>query len=48
MEKWDALLLTAQEGIGRQYDKDELDRDLDTLEQRLETITRQVFEGGVT
>jgi predicted HTH domain antitoxin len=33
MEKWDFLLLTAQEGIDRQYDKDELDRDLDILER---------------
>jgi predicted HTH domain antitoxin len=31
MEKWDFLFLLAQEGISRQYDKDELDRDLDTL-----------------
>ena len=33
MEKWDFLLLLAQEGIPRQYDKDELDRDLATLDQ---------------
>jgi predicted HTH domain antitoxin len=33
MEKWDFLLLLAQEGICRQYDKDELDRDLVTLDR---------------
>ena len=32
MEKWDFLLLLAQEGIAKQYDKDELDRDLSILE----------------
>ena len=32
MEKWDFLLLLAQEGISRQYDKMELDRDLTTLD----------------
>jgi len=31
MEKWNFLLLLAQEGISRQYDKMELDRDLTTL-----------------
>jgi len=31
MEKWNFLLLLAQEGISRQYDKKELDRDLSTL-----------------
>jgi predicted HTH domain antitoxin len=31
MEKWDFLLLLAQDGISRQYDKKELDRDLSTL-----------------
>ena len=33
MEKWDFLLLIGQEGIRRQYDKDELDRDLAALEK---------------
>lgn len=33
MEKWDFLSLVAQEGICRQYDKDELDRDLTALER---------------
>jgi predicted HTH domain antitoxin len=33
MEKWDFLFLLAQEGICRQYDKDELDRDLSTLDR---------------
>jgi predicted HTH domain antitoxin len=33
MEKWDFLLLLAQEGMPRQYDKDELDRDLATLDR---------------
>jgi predicted HTH domain antitoxin len=33
MEKWDFLFLLAQEGIPRQYDKNELDRDLATLAQ---------------
>ena len=33
MEKWDFLLLIGQEGICRQYDKDELDRDLSALEK---------------
>lgn len=33
MEKWEFLLLVAQEGIPRHYDKDELDRDLATLER---------------
>jgi predicted HTH domain antitoxin len=33
MEKWDFLLLIGQEGICRQYDKDELDRDLAALEK---------------
>ncbi len=31
MEKWNFLLLLAQDGISRQYDKKELDRDLSTL-----------------
>ena len=31
MEKWNFLLLLAQDGISRQYDKNELDRDLSTL-----------------
>jgi predicted HTH domain antitoxin len=31
MEKWNFLLLLAQEGISRQYDKKELVRDLSTL-----------------
>ena len=35
MEKWDFLLLTVQEGICRQYDMGELDRDLASLERRL-------------
>jgi len=33
MEKWDFLLLIGQEGISRQYDKDEVDRDLAALEK---------------
>jgi len=33
MEKWDFLSLLAQEGICRQYDEDELDRDLATLDR---------------
>jgi predicted HTH domain antitoxin len=33
MEKWDFLFLIAQEGICRQYDKNELDRDLAALER---------------
>jgi len=33
MEKWNFLLLLAQESICRQYDKDELDRDLVSLER---------------
>jgi predicted HTH domain antitoxin len=33
MEKWDFLFLLAQEGIPRQYDKNELDRDLATLDE---------------
>ena len=33
MEKWDFLLLLARESICRQYDKDELDRDLASLER---------------
>ena len=33
MEKWTFLLLLAQDGISRQYDKKELDRDLSTLNQ---------------
>ena len=33
MEKWDFLYLLAQEGISRQYDKGELDRDLSTLDR---------------
>ncbi len=33
MEKWNFLLLLAQDGISRQYDKKELDRDLSTLNQ---------------
>ena len=32
MEKWNFLLLLAQEGMSRQYDKKELDRDLSTLD----------------
>ena len=32
MEKWNFLLLLAHEGISRQYDKKELDRDLSTLD----------------
>jgi len=35
MEKWDFLLLLARESICRQYDKDELDRDLVSLERLL-------------
>ena len=31
MEKWNFLLLLAQDGISRQYDKKELDQDLSTL-----------------
>jgi predicted HTH domain antitoxin len=31
MEKWNFLLLLAQDGISRQYDKKELNRDLSTL-----------------
>ena len=31
MEKWNFLLLLAQDGISRQYDKKELDRDMSTL-----------------
>ncbi len=31
MEKWNFLLLLTQDGISRQYDKKELDRDLSTL-----------------
>jgi predicted HTH domain antitoxin len=31
MEKWNFLLLLAQDGISRQYDKKELDRDLSIL-----------------
>ena len=31
MEKWEYLLLLSREGIPRQYDKKELDRDLSTL-----------------
>ena len=31
MEKWNFLLLLAQDGIPKQYDKKELDRDLSTL-----------------
>lgn len=31
MEKWNFLLLLAQDGISRQYDKKELNRDLATL-----------------
>ena len=33
MEKWDFLLLTAQEGICRHYDKDELDHDPAALQR---------------
>ncbi len=33
MEKWDFLFLLAQEGIPRQYDENELDRDLATLDR---------------
>ena len=33
MEKWDFLFLLAQEGIPRNYDKEELDRDLSTLDR---------------
>lgn len=32
MEKWEYLLQLAREGISRQYDKEELDRDLSTLD----------------
>jgi predicted HTH domain antitoxin len=32
MEKWNFLLLLAQEGISRQYDKMEIDRDMTTLD----------------
>jgi predicted HTH domain antitoxin len=35
MEKWNFLLLLAQDGISRQYDKKELDRDLSTLNHLL-------------
>jgi len=38
MEKWDFLFLLAQEGICRQYDKNELDRDLAALDQQDETV----------
>lgn len=31
MEKWEFLLLLAQEGICRQYDEKEIDHDLNTL-----------------
>lgn len=31
MEKWEYLLLLSREGIPRQYDKKELNRDLSTL-----------------
>jgi predicted HTH domain antitoxin len=31
MEKWNFLLLLAQDGISRQYDKKELEQDLSTL-----------------
>jgi len=33
MEKWSFLLFLSQESISRQYDKEELDRDLTTLNQ---------------
>lgn len=33
VEKWDFLLLLAQEGISRQYDKTELAQDLALLDQ---------------
>jgi len=33
MEKWDFLSLLGQEGICRQYDRDELDRDLAELDR---------------
>jgi predicted HTH domain antitoxin len=33
MEKWDFLFLLAQEGIPRQYDENDLDRDLATLDR---------------
>lgn len=32
MNKWEFLLLLSREGIPRQYDKKELDRDLSTLD----------------
>lgn len=32
MDKWEFLLLLSREGIPRQYDKKELDRDLPTLD----------------
>lgn len=32
MEKWEYLLLLTREGISRQYDEQELDRDLSTLD----------------
>ena len=48
MKKWDFLFLLAQEGICRQYDKNELDRDLATLGRQLETVPHQVSKGGLT
>ena len=33
MQKWEFLLLLAKEGISRHYDKNELDRDLATLDK---------------
>jgi len=38
MEKWESLFLLAQEGICRQYDKNELDRDLAALDRQHETV----------
>jgi predicted HTH domain antitoxin len=48
MEKWDFLFLLAQEGICRQYDKNEVDRDLAALDRQLETVPHQVSKGGLT
>jgi predicted HTH domain antitoxin len=48
MEKWDFLFLLAQEGICRQYDKNEMDRDLAALDRQLETVPHQVSKGGLT
>jgi predicted HTH domain antitoxin len=48
MKKWDFLFLLAQEGICRQYDKNEVDRDLAALDRQLETVPHQVSKGGLT